>query len=212
MDASSPSTALVELASAGLVIDPFLRDLADAGVAVDDAALGALGALAAALDPRRPPPHLRRRVRADARDAGRFERFVNPVAALADLSEARVRELLDGLAGGQGWEEGPVPGRSSTLWIDGGPAARGAIRGFLRVDAGVDFPEHEHLGDERILVMQGGLVEEDGRRRRPGEITRASAGTRHGFSVAPGPDLLCFTVVRRGLRIGDALLLHRDDG
>lgn len=208
MDASSSTAALAYLADTGLAIDPFLRDLADAGVALDDA----FAALAATLAPVVPPRHLRDRVWADAVHAGRFERFVAPIAALADLSGARTRELLDGLATATGWETGPVPARSSTLWVDGGAAARGSIRGFLRVDAGVAFPEHEHLGEEWILVMQGGLVEEDGRHRRPGEITHAGQGTCHGFSVAPGPDLLCFTVVRRGLRIGDALLLHRDDG
>ena len=93
----------------------------------------------------------------------------------------------------------------SFCWVEGGPSVQDAVRGFVRVESGVAFPEHEHFGEENVLVLQGSYTDSvTGEVFRPGDIATMSAGSSHGFVVpANGPDLLKLSVVRKGLRAGD---------
>jgi len=151
----------------------------------------------------------RPRLLAALRHEGRFERFAAELAAMIDLPLEGARALLDAVWTDP-WEPGPAPG-ARTRWVGGGPAVQGCIRGFLTLPAGSPFPEHEHLGHEQVLVLQGHIVEGDGRVFGPGSLAEMPAGSRHAFhALAGGTDLLYFTVIREGVRVGDAELRHRD--
>lgn len=148
----------------------------------------------------------RARVLAAASAAGRFERFVPQVAHLADVSRDRARGWLDRVWGDEPlWE--PAAPQALAWWVDGGPRARDALRGFVRVTAGSRFPHHKHLGTELVLLLQGGVVMSDGERLRAGDLSITAAGEEHSFEVVgPGPDLLVFTVVYRGLEMGGQVI------
>jgi anti-sigma factor ChrR (cupin superfamily) len=96
------------------------------------------------------------------------------------------------------------------LHVEGGPRVKGAITGFVRLGSGVSFPEHEHLGDEEVLILQGSCVDSiDHRVSRAGDRVRMPCGTVHSFSVREGPDLVYLAVVGTGLRVnGQELLAH----
>jgi anti-sigma factor ChrR (cupin superfamily) len=79
---------------------------------------------------------------------------------------------------------------------------KNALRGFVRVRAGVEFPQHDHLGDEAVMIMQGFYADSaSGEVFGPGDTPRQTVDTRHSFRVfADGPDLLGLVVAQGGLR------------
>jgi anti-sigma factor ChrR (cupin superfamily) len=55
---------------------------------------------------------------------------------------------------------------------------------------------HTHVGEERVLVMEGSFVEEDGTRRRPGDVVTMPPGSTHRYTVPEaGMDLLMLAIV-----------------
>lgn len=143
-------------------------------------------------------------------DAGRFERFVPEVAAMADVPEATARGWLDDVWGTRpSWEMAAANARA--WWVEGGPRTRGALRGFVHVAAGQPFPHHKHLGEELVLVLQGGATVSTGERLRAGDRLTSAAGVEHDLvATARGPDLLVFTIIHQGLDFGRFVALPRD--
>jgi len=157
-----------------------------------------------------PSEAARARLLAGLDDAGRFERFVPAVAAMADVPEATARAWLDDVWGARPrWEMAAPSARA--WWVEGGPRTRGALRGFVHVAAGEPFPHHKHLGREHVLVLQGGATVSTGERLRAGDRLTSEAGVEHDFlATARGPDLLVFTVIYQGLDFGRFVALPRD--
>ncbi len=173
-------------------------------------------ALTADLAPVAPSPTLRERLR----DPGtsRFARFARTLADLIDVSVERANALLEraldladpGRSSPNLWEPLPIPG-ASTLWVDGGSAVAGCIRGFVRIPAGADFPEHRHIGEEKVLILDGAILDSSGQEFHPGDIAEMPAGSSHSYRArGGGTDLLVFAVVREGIDIGDIPFRHRD--
>jgi len=175
----------------------------------DAASRELLAALADDLPLAAPSPELRSRLLASIAEAGAGaprEAAVEVIARWIDRPRRHVRALLDGLAAAL-WE--PVMPGVETLWVDGGPAAQGCIRGFVRLRAGTRYPHHRHLGEERVIVLRGGLTLDDGRALGPGDVALAGAGTSHSLVV--DHDTLLFVVVREGLAFrGGRVVRHRD--
>ncbi len=184
------------------LVDPFLADLEDQAVE--------LGALALALEDVAPPASLRDAILGAARIEGRLDRFAALVAELLDVSEARASQLLDGIARPESWTEGPAPG--VTLYhVEGGPRVAGSVTGSVHMPAGAEFPEHEHLGEEAVLVVQGSFEDGvTGAVHRPGDVVRMPAGSAHSFRARPGPALVYLVVLGVGVRIGE-LVMRADD-
>lgn len=161
--------------------------------------------------PPRAPEGMRARLLEAAHRPGRLGHFAERVADLLDLDLAAARALLDRIDQPESWEhEGPG---IDFCWVEGGPRVQGALRGFVRVEAGHAFPEHEHLGPERVLILQGAYDDpETGQRLRPGDVVERPAGTRHGLQHAPaaGVDLLWLAVVYTGVRTTAKLYLPRE--
>ena len=160
-----------------------------------------LEALCADLPACQPAASLRARMLAGACPEGRLARFASAVAQLLDIGMEQAETLLDRALRPSEFTS-PLPG-IGFLWVSGGPRVADAIRGFVRVQAGRQFPEHEHLGRESLLVLQGTLW--DGTRQRrvvPGELDELVAGSSHAFHVpADGPDLLGLAVTHVGMRV-----------
>lgn len=137
---------------------------------------------------------------------GRLWRFDEKVAALLDITREAARKLLDLLDTKDIWEH-PMPGLS-IYWVVGGPRVEGALCGFLRIGPGMRFPQHEHLGDETVLVLQGAMLDPDtGALVRPGEYDERKLGTSHVVAVPEGGvDLLMLAVVVDGLSVNGVRL------
>jgi putative transcriptional regulator len=183
--------------------DAFLEDVArnaqdtNEDTNEDLAGLG-LSRLSAALAPIAPPPSLRAQLLAAAEPQARLARFAGSVAELLDLGIDKAKALLERIDDPTAWVD-ELPG-IQFLWVDGGPRVVAAVRGFLRVEPGQAFPDHEHLGDEVTLVLQGGFEDPArGLTFRAGDIDRMPQGTTHMFRALPGVPLLKLSVVQTGL-------------
>lgn len=177
------------------------RDLDPALLSAELAAAdAALASLAVALPPVAPSPGLRDRLLASARGPGRFAPFIDRLATLVDLAAARAQELLASLSRADVWQASPGP-NVHLVHFDGGPACAGADAGFVRVDAGTMFPEHRHLGDETVLVLQGHYRDSSGSVVHAGEIIKMPEDSRHHFTAGPDEDLIYAVVVFGGIEI-----------
>lgn len=142
---------------------------------------------------------------------GRLGRFAQTVASMIDVNLEAARTLLNGIDSTLPWGAEPGMDGIATLWVDGGPSVQGCVRGFVRLPAGAEFPEHDHLGTEEILVLQGHMLMSTGEVVGPGERHRGDPGKPHAFSaMAGGGDLLYFAVVKEGITIGEVAMRHRD--
>jgi hypothetical protein len=192
----APSALATDSLEQALSADAFLREAGDADAAGLEALSASLGEL---------PPEAagRARLLSGAVLADRFARFAQGVAELLDVSVDKAKQILELVDKPETFSQ-ELP-NVSFCWVEGGPSVQDAVRGFVRVQAGTEFPQHEHFGPERVLILQGSYVDSvTGEVFRPGDIATMSAGSSHGFQVpAGGPDLLKLAVVTNGLRAGD---------
>lgn len=178
--------------------DPFLLDLesidaenARSGVLHVSDALGELSSDAGA----------RSRILDVLKPYDRWARFEQAVAALLQVSREEGAAALARIDDTSAWQV-QAPG-IALLPVPSGPNAGYAYSGFIRVAAGLTFPQHEHLGEELTYVLQGAFEEDSqGLRFGPGEPALMAAGTRHGFRVPPdGPHLVGLVTLRTGFRL-----------
>ena len=189
-------------------LDAFLQDLLqDADATSDLQLLAALGELDDHGDVAEPsaeaPSDLRSRLMAALPETSRFARFTGVVSQLLDIEPGRAERLLDQLDNRSLFYE-LMPG-IELCWVEGGPRVANAVRGFVRVAAGLEFPEHEHHGEERVLVLQGAFRDPtQDRVFRPGEVSVMQRGTSH-LHIVPedGPDLLILSVIQEGVSVGE---------
>lgn len=66
---------------------------------------------------------------------------------------------------------------------------------MLRMDAGARSKPHEHTGFEEFLVMQGELIDCDGKAYRTGDFVRLLPGSKHSSHTPNGCTML---VILRG--------------
>lgn len=124
--------------------------------------------------------------------------YAERVARLVQLPLAEARALLQRRVSDGGWEPGPGPG-IHFLHVTPGPALAGAVVGLVQSPAGQAFPEHEHLGEELVLVLRGGIEDGAGRCYEAGDLVSAPEGSQHSFRAAPGEDLLYLSIVQEGV-------------
>ena len=198
------------------LLDAFLLELEGEhdGDGASGADLEGAGLLALLAEPVEPPRALRERIGASTRTTSRFDDLEEALGELIDLPPERVRELLLAVDGPDedrvgAWQQGPGPG-IHLLHFRGGPRVADAVTGFVRISAASTFPEHRHVGDEAVMVLQGAFRDSDGSVHRRGEIVRMTAGSEHSL-VAIGPVPLCYAaVIHRGVVIGGELMTPDD--
>ena len=165
----------------------------------DGAPLEGAETLALAVDAVAPLPALRSRLERSLAQTHRFDDLEDVVASLADVSIDRARALLLQLdAPGTTWEPGPAPG-IELVHFEGGPRVRDAVTGFVRHAPGSTFPEHDHVGDESVLVLQGAFEDSDGVVYRSGDVAARGPCSSHSYrAVGPLP-LVTMAVVQGGV-------------
>lgn len=157
-------------------------------------------ALADVLPKPEAPSTIRARLLAAAEANGRLAKFTDAVARVFEIPIDKARALLDAADAEGAWEAGPLPG-VALMHLKGGPALAKADTGLVRFPAGIAWPLHKHLGAERMLVLEGTLVDDTGRTWREGELLELPPGSQHAFDVLPGHDCLCAVVLHGGLEM-----------
>ena len=169
----------------------------DPALAAELEALEALltDALCSALEPTEPPTGARRALMdAVAQGPERLAPLLDRLAVLLDLGMEAARSRVAQIFDPASWEPFPVNG-IALVHLQGGPATAGADVGFVRVPAGSQFPTHTHVGEERVLVLQGAFEDLDGSVYRAGDLAFAEAGSTHSFRALEGEDLIYAVVV-----------------
>jgi len=176
---------------------------------------GSLDALADALEPDaevlgvESAPTARARLLAALETTHRFDDLEAEVADLLDLPLAEAARLLLDVDRPSVWEPGPHA-KCQLFHVTGGARVRDAVTGFVRIAPDAGFPEHEHLGPESVLVLQGAFRDAGGRIVRAGELARMPAESSHSFEVFGDLPLLYLAVVQRGVVVGGVLRLAGD--
>jgi hypothetical protein len=148
-----------------------------------------------------PPAGGRERLVEGIGHVNRFGYLAGRVVELLGVTEDRALEWLSGLDEPSNWGPGVLPG--TTMWTV--PTERenvGIV--WLKMPAGMEFPHHEHLGSEEVLVVQGRYIDHRGVLHPPGAVLREHESSEHSFHIdAQGPDFICLAIVEGGIRIGD---------
>jgi hypothetical protein len=180
----------------------FVREAIDPGSPADEAALAeSLAALASALEPIQPSAEARRRLLAAV--SARPERhapFFERLGRFFDLPLGRIREIMGEIDMVGRWEPAPMPG-VQLMHFAGGPTLAGADTGLVRVEAGLRFPLHRHLGTERIMVLEGGYHDDTGRFYGPGHVHEMQGGTTHTYTVLEDQSCLLALVLYAGIEL-----------
>jgi putative transcriptional regulator len=121
-----------------------------------------------------------------------------PVAPPAGL-KAHVLELAEAPATPidltrYDWEE-VVPGIRVHVMKD--DPERGVRTALVWGKPGARYPSHRHLGDEKILVLEGSLRDQRGT-YGPGQVCRSRTGSIHSEEVVGEQDCICFVVYHGG--------------
>lgn len=149
--------------------------------------------------PLAPPPLGARERLLEATQTGRFADFIPRVAHFFDVAQERAAELLDWLDEPARWET--LMDWFHVIHLDGGPAVAGADAGFVRLRAGSDFPQHRHVGEERIFMLQGSIHLDGGGILRRGEVLLSTPGSLHSLHVGEDVDCIYALVLYRGIEI-----------
>lgn len=163
-------------------------------------------ALAGALDPVPAPPGARDRLIAAATAGSRrFAPFVPALEQLFDLGADAVQAVLDRAAEASSWVASPLPG-VELLHFDGGPRLEAADCGLVRLAPSTPFPDHDHLGDETVLLLQGGYLDASGTTYHPGDVHEMHPGERHSYVVLPDEPCIVAVVLYDGIDVGGQVI------
>ncbi len=124
--------------------------------------------------------------------AQRFGHFAQELSALFDLSIDDVKVLLVEIEDTEKWMPGPVEG-TRLFPVNVGAGLSGSMAAIVELLPGATFPDHEHLGQEKNLLLQGGYRDSSGEEFWRGEVDVKAAGTAHSFTGLPG--LTCVVAV-----------------
>lgn len=144
-----------------------------------------------------PSPQVKARLLASV-GGGRFERFVDTMVRLFDVSVDRARELLALIERPASWEN-PIPG-ISLIHFRGGPACANADCGFVRIAAGCKFPWHTHRGEEVNVILEGTARDAAGKVFRTGDEIVEVPGSAHDLT-AGDEDVLYVARATNGIEV-----------
>lgn len=131
----------------------------------------------------------------------RFAPFFSRLSQLFDWGDAQLAALFERAAAPGAFSPSPIPG-VELLHLDGGPRVAHADNGLVRIAAGARFPEHRHLGLERVLVLAGRYRDEQsGQVYAAGDWHEMLPGTEHAYVVLPDAELLLAVSVVDGVDV-----------
>jgi quercetin dioxygenase-like cupin family protein len=145
--------------------------------------------LASSLEPLPPPAGARDRLLDAIARAAPYRTLLPGFAAVFDLTESRVHELLARMEDPRAWTPG-VGGVTAFLDFQAGPRLAPAHCGIARMKNGALVPRHRHRAREITFVLRGGLVDTDGNTYRAGQVLEAPTGSAHSLRVIGEPDAL----------------------
>lgn len=145
--------------------------------------------LASGLEPMPPPAGARDRLLEAIARAAPYRAMLPNFAAVFDLTERGVHELLARMDDPAAWTPG-VGGVTAYLDFEAGPRLATAHCGVARMKNGALVPRHRHRAREITFILRGGVVDGEGNRYRAGQIIDAPTGSAHSLRVVGEPEAL----------------------
>jgi hypothetical protein len=140
-----------------------------------------------------PTAALRARVMASATRRSRYGRFADRVARLFDIPIETAERLLSDLGDPSRFVPSGIPG-VDVIPVEA-PSFPGALTVLARIQPGVHFPLHAHVGDETMLILSGGLREVGGQEAWGGDELFRPDGSQHAFVALEGEPCFAATLV-----------------
>jgi hypothetical protein len=134
----------------------------------------------------------------------RLAPFFDQLAKFFDLSVQALREVLTRAERDSEWQPGPLPW-VSLFHLEGGPAVAGLDTGFVRLKKGMPFPPHRHKGSERVIILEGGYHDHEGRFYGPGDSHDMTEGTQHALQMVADRDVLLAVILTNEIEVVAAL-------
>jgi hypothetical protein len=135
-----------------------------------------------------------------ARSDERFAPLFGKLTQFFDLNAETLRSIFARAANEADWQQGPLPW-VSLFHFQGGPAVAGLDTGFVRLKKGMPFPPHRHLGNERVLILDGGYFDHEQRWYGPGDIHDMSEGSQHALQMNAAQDVLLAVIMTGQIEI-----------
>lgn len=176
-------------------LDHFNETWLDADNLTDDAVWQML---VDSVDPVQPSATLRQKVMAAIDGTERFAPFMDRLGHLFQLGQERIREIFSWVDGVEHWLRAPWQ-TCDLMHIECALADAGADVGLVRVQAGTAFPFHKHQGTERVLILQGTMIDDDGSIYQAGDTPVCQAASSHTFKAGDDEDLIYAVVVDGGV-------------
>jgi len=158
-----------------------------------------VAALADADSPEAPPTGLRARLLTSVGRKGRHGRYVDRVARIFRISPDDAEKLLARAEDPSSFMPSPVPG-VDVVPVET-PAFPNALAVVARIQPGVRFPRHRHVGDEIMLILEGGLREEEGAEVWRGDELLRDEGTSHSFVALEGEPCIAVSLVEGNIEL-----------
>ncbi len=136
-----------------------------------------LDALALSLPTARVPASLKDRLLSLAGGKERYLPFLDRIISIFDLGEPVARDHLYSVDDAEAWED-MLPGVRFRDF-ECGPAVGEAHGGLVRLAPGEVFPMHQHVGQETVLLLQGTLEDDHGKRFHAGDTVVSADGSQH---------------------------------
>jgi putative transcriptional regulator len=139
---------------------------------------------------------LRNRLVASMARRGRYGRYADRLARLFDVSieagEALCASIEDEAAFQPFFTQGV-----DLIHVPAGPRFAGCLAAIARIQAGVLFPHHKHIGDETMVVLAGGFREEgpSGKEVWSGEELICRGGSSHAFVALEGQACIAASLI-----------------
>lgn len=133
----------------------------------------------------------------------RFAPLFGKLTRFFDLSGEALRSLFARAANETEWQPGPLPW-VSLFHFQAGPALAAFDTGFVRLKKGMPFPAHRHLGNERVLILEGGYFDQEQRWFGPGDIHDMPAGSQHSLQMNSDQDVLLAVILADQIEVVSA--------
>ena len=141
----------------------------------------------------RPSDAMHRRLFDRVGGVDRFLPFLDRACELFDLPESETEDHLHSIDREDTWDD-LVPGVRFRDF-DGGEKLGEAHAGLIRVAPGSSFPHHTHVGEEKILILQGRVEDENGNTWRAGDTMVSADGTGHELRAVGDKEVIYAAVV-----------------
>ncbi len=133
----------------------------------------------------------------------RYGPFFGRLSLLWEISEELVKSELTRARDARSWSPTFLPGLR-VFNVDPGQRRAGVSARLLKFAPRARFPEHEHLGHERVLVLEGAYTDGDVE-VHAGDEQSMEAGDAHALRIIG--DLRCVTAIsERGIAFTSPLL------